>query len=520
MAQQPQQWYYRKGNERFGPINSAELKKKADTGEILPDDLLRMVGLVDWIPAANIKGLFPTAAPSAPTPASPKPTPKPVAPAQKPTAAKPIPKPASAAPGTASQTPPKPAPKPVQRPAAAASTPKPAPPKQPQNAPSPYGAAPDPFAAFGSSATPASDPFAGVPNPFANFGDPAAGGAMGGGFDLSNLVAMEKQGQALPQSASTQADPFASQAAPAAAAKKGRGGKQSAESGSSSFGFGFLAAPFAAVTVIGFVCGCICAWIPLWYFCFAFAVVVSKGVGMLAGNCLLKAKCKNEVISLGYGGLVGLFVTYFFVAASLWTYWNAAAGLNNIAARHIAKQAELRGDRPPGVDEEGRSTELRPDEPPMTMEDIERNQAAAEAANQHAEQRKPEVTLVSENPAAEGQTPHKAAPLNEDGEEEEDEEADAAAAPGNFGADRPQWDREQAHMRAEAERVALFMRLFGKGITVMEAISPYYLMMYVKFFFWGDYVYWLIMGGILVAITAHSTWMANLGHDPTSSGGF
>ena len=51
-------WYYSKNDEKIGPISSAELKKIASEGQLLPTDLVWREGMEDWKPASNIKGLF------------------------------------------------------------------------------------------------------------------------------------------------------------------------------------------------------------------------------------------------------------------------------------------------------------------------------------------------------------------------------------------------------------------------------------------------------------------------------
>ncbi|MDR0704120.1 MAG: DUF4339 domain-containing protein [Planctomycetaceae bacterium] len=54
-----QQWYYRKGTARFGPVASADIKKMAAEGKLEPTDLLRGVGMTEWVSASKITGLFP-----------------------------------------------------------------------------------------------------------------------------------------------------------------------------------------------------------------------------------------------------------------------------------------------------------------------------------------------------------------------------------------------------------------------------------------------------------------------------
>lgn len=51
-------WYWSDGAERYGPISSAELKRLAGVGMVVPQSLVWQEGLSDWIPAAKIRGLF------------------------------------------------------------------------------------------------------------------------------------------------------------------------------------------------------------------------------------------------------------------------------------------------------------------------------------------------------------------------------------------------------------------------------------------------------------------------------
>lgn len=78
-------WYYVKGEERKGPVSSADLKTLATSGELLPDDLVWKEGMEDWRPASDLKGLFPeqpaAAIPAAAAPATSEPAPQPAAPA-------------------------------------------------------------------------------------------------------------------------------------------------------------------------------------------------------------------------------------------------------------------------------------------------------------------------------------------------------------------------------------------------------------------------------------------------------
>lgn len=53
-----QQWYYEHDERRVGPISAAMLKKCADEGILLREDLVWHEGLPDWVPARKVRGLF------------------------------------------------------------------------------------------------------------------------------------------------------------------------------------------------------------------------------------------------------------------------------------------------------------------------------------------------------------------------------------------------------------------------------------------------------------------------------
>lgn len=52
------EWHYAKGNQKFGPVESAELKRLASASVLLPEDLVRKEGQPRWVRASSIKGLF------------------------------------------------------------------------------------------------------------------------------------------------------------------------------------------------------------------------------------------------------------------------------------------------------------------------------------------------------------------------------------------------------------------------------------------------------------------------------
>jgi hypothetical protein len=54
------EWYYAKGNQKFGPVESAELKRLASASVLLPEDLVWKEGQPKWVRASIIKGLFPS----------------------------------------------------------------------------------------------------------------------------------------------------------------------------------------------------------------------------------------------------------------------------------------------------------------------------------------------------------------------------------------------------------------------------------------------------------------------------
>ncbi|MDR2438713.1 MAG: GYF domain-containing protein [Planctomycetaceae bacterium] len=519
----PQQWYYRKGTARFGPVSSTDIKKMAAEGKLEPTDLLRGVGMTEWVAASRVKGLFPKTesvlpskpesndelglAPLEPIKQEVAPTIRPVSntstaktvspiPAQK-TAQKPQAKPVVGTPSVkpvspipAQKTVQKPSAKPVSRPV------KPQVPVIP-TAPQPFATsnvdASNPFAQFGLDQT--------VPNaPLSN--DPFSIGTPGfGNFD--NLVALEKQGQAIYRepAVTVESDPFAAEKTKA----------KTTSSAISDFGPGgyilFLALPFLFVLLICFPIGVITAWVPLRIIAIAIAVGTSKMVGLIAGSCMLKVKIKNEVLALGYGGLVGLFVTYIFIGASFWTYINVSAYLWKIP------QQQSQSFTPPEMDENGRSLVLRPDEPTPFSDEY---QQPIPQDTDNLDNKEPENGEENNSESANIDTEKNdsASKIEEQEEEEEYENEEAEWEP----------NENAAEMKRIQDRIDLMERLFGKGISLLESIFPWVLLKFVwievEFNPVGYLFYWLLMCGILVAITAHSTWLANLGSDPTSNSGF
>ena len=73
------QWYFVKDGKPQGPISALELKQKADSGELRPEDLVCPEDHEDWVKAAAVKGLFATKVvtppPLPPSPMAPPPLP-------------------------------------------------------------------------------------------------------------------------------------------------------------------------------------------------------------------------------------------------------------------------------------------------------------------------------------------------------------------------------------------------------------------------------------------------------------
>jgi len=64
-------WYYEVEGRAQGPLTAAELKERAKSGQLAPGHLIRKGEAGPWIPASQVKGLFPQTAPSAPSPRAP-----------------------------------------------------------------------------------------------------------------------------------------------------------------------------------------------------------------------------------------------------------------------------------------------------------------------------------------------------------------------------------------------------------------------------------------------------------------
>ena len=61
------EWHYSSNGQQMGPVNSAQLKQLAASGELLATDMVWKDGMADWAPASRIKGLFSKAAVPGPT---------------------------------------------------------------------------------------------------------------------------------------------------------------------------------------------------------------------------------------------------------------------------------------------------------------------------------------------------------------------------------------------------------------------------------------------------------------------
>jgi hypothetical protein len=55
------EYYYSREGQRFGPVPGEQLKQLAATGQLEPHDLIWKEGMANWVQAARVKGLFPTA---------------------------------------------------------------------------------------------------------------------------------------------------------------------------------------------------------------------------------------------------------------------------------------------------------------------------------------------------------------------------------------------------------------------------------------------------------------------------
>ena len=68
------QWFVMRDDKKYGPYPSAQLEQMASTGGVLPFDMVQADG-GKWMPASQIKGLFPAAPPKSVPPPGPPPLP-------------------------------------------------------------------------------------------------------------------------------------------------------------------------------------------------------------------------------------------------------------------------------------------------------------------------------------------------------------------------------------------------------------------------------------------------------------
>ena len=52
------EWFYRRDGEKKGPVDTQQLRRLAQSGQLLPDDLLWKEGMAEWKPAREAKKLF------------------------------------------------------------------------------------------------------------------------------------------------------------------------------------------------------------------------------------------------------------------------------------------------------------------------------------------------------------------------------------------------------------------------------------------------------------------------------
>ncbi|MDO5687468.1 MAG: DUF4339 domain-containing protein [Neisseria sp.] len=60
------QWYYTENGQQQGPVGAQELRARAESGRLLPTDLVWREGMENWVEARRVKGLLPAAPPAAP----------------------------------------------------------------------------------------------------------------------------------------------------------------------------------------------------------------------------------------------------------------------------------------------------------------------------------------------------------------------------------------------------------------------------------------------------------------------
>src|SRR5262249_827347 len=53
------QWYYAQNNVQHGPVTAADIKQKAERGELLATDLVWKKGMGDWVAVRSVPELWP-----------------------------------------------------------------------------------------------------------------------------------------------------------------------------------------------------------------------------------------------------------------------------------------------------------------------------------------------------------------------------------------------------------------------------------------------------------------------------
>ena len=54
-----EEWYYKTGDEKpVGPVSGSELRQRAANSQLLPTDMVWKDGMVAWVSASSLKGLF------------------------------------------------------------------------------------------------------------------------------------------------------------------------------------------------------------------------------------------------------------------------------------------------------------------------------------------------------------------------------------------------------------------------------------------------------------------------------
>lgn len=72
----PDNWYWSRNGQQFGPVSFAELKKLAASRQLQPSDMVWTEGMVGWTPATQMQDLWPTVDPRFPPPPPPPPSPQ------------------------------------------------------------------------------------------------------------------------------------------------------------------------------------------------------------------------------------------------------------------------------------------------------------------------------------------------------------------------------------------------------------------------------------------------------------